>query len=414
MKTALQDLAGCLYFGDSAFALTMVLNKKTIITLLLTALTTGLAGYFAGRKPVSIAMQDSTGTQIAAQAQAHLTRHHHNGFPAVTIEPSVVQNLGVRTARAEIGEMSQSIETIGKITRVDQTARRIITPPIDGQLAYLADKYPGDDVRQGELLFSIASTPLFEQERRFQEAFLAGETANADTALAALNRQGLNPEQIAKLQAGARPELPVEVYAREAGYIFARRGTVGEPVNTGFTVFNIGGNYRVVEVTAEIFERQWGKVEEGQRAFMSVRGLPGIVFEGRVVRVEPPVGFTTRSLEVRLKFKTDNPELTQSLFARIKILDKSRKKVLMVPQEAVIRTADGERVVVVRADGLYQPVAVLAGEASAGRVEIRSGLDEGAVVVASGQFLIDSESNLQAELLRMAATGTMPRSVHQH
>ncbi len=210
---------------------------------------------------------------------------------------------------------------------------------------------------------------------------------------------------------------PVEVYAFEDAFIYTRRGYIGEKVHTGFTVFNVGGNYRVIEVTAEIFERQWGWVEQGQKAKMTVRGLPGTVFEGEVVRLEPPVGYTTRSLEVALKFKTDNPELSQSMFAHVSIAGQPRKNVLLVPTDSVIRTGEGDRVVRVHDENHFQPVTVVAGEEAGGMIEIRSGLQAGDRVVASGQFLIDSESNLLAAFRRLSRPGNTRADnavSHQH
>ncbi|MGR9117225.1 MAG: efflux RND transporter periplasmic adaptor subunit, partial [Gammaproteobacteria bacterium] len=220
------------------------------------------------------------GMALVKKNGTHEAGHNHGDYPAVSVAPAVLHNLGVRTAQAVTGEMQRHIETIGKITRVDQSAKRIITPPINGQLVYIADKYEGDEVEQGELLFTLSSPELFELERRFQEAALAGDQASASAMFTELSQKGLNLEQISKLQTGETTEFPVEVYAQEQGYVFARRGQVGETVRTGFTVFNLGGNYRVVEVTAEIFERQWGWVEADQPARMSVRGLPGLFFEG--------------------------------------------------------------------------------------------------------------------------------------
>jgi len=71
---------------------------------------------------------------------------------------------------------------------------------------------------------------------------------------------------------------------------------------------------------------------------MTVRGLPGEVFHGKVDRAEPPVGYTTRSLEVRLRFRTENPGISQSLFAHVSTLGLSRHNLLVVPRDAVIRT----------------------------------------------------------------------------
>ncbi len=335
------------------------------------------------------------------------------GLPAVTIEPAVLHNLGVRTAEVEQGNLQRSIETIGKITRIDPMARRTITPPIRGELVYVADKQQGDFVDAGELLFSVKSTELFEHEQAFQDAFLAGDRATASAMIPQLSEMGLGSDQIARLQAGETARLPVEVRAFEDGFVYTRRGSAGVKVHTGFTVFNVGGNYRVIEVTAEIFERQWGWVENGQKARMTVRGLPGTVFEGEVVRVEPPVGYTTRSLEVALRFKTNNPELSQSMFAHVSIVGQPLEKVLTVPTDSVIRTGDGDRVVVLRGENRFQPVPVVAGEEASGRIEIRSGLRAGDRVVASGQFLIDSESNLLAGIRRLATPGAGHRE-HEH
>ncbi len=288
---------------------------------------------------------------------------------------------------------------------VDPMARRIITPPIRGKLTYIADKHDGDLISAGELLFKVTSEELLELEKTFREAYLSGNQAVATAMIPKLSKMGLTPDQLARLQAGAAPNIPVAVHAFEDGYIYARRGQLGESVHTGFTMFNVGGNYKVIEVTAEIFERQWGWVQEGQQASMTVRGLPGTVFEGEVVRVEPPVGYTTRSLEVALKFKTENPAISQSMFAHVSIIGQSKSNVLMVPMDTVIRTGIGERVVLALGNGQYQPVDVIAGEESGGMVEILSGLKQGDQVVASGQFLIDSESNLLAGFRRMATPG---------
>lgn len=405
-------------------------------SLLFTALIAGFLGYLAGNKGPGIAEPALESVAVANTASHYVCPMHagivsneqgscpvcgmelvvqqainvsasEDGLPLVTISPSVMHNLGVRTATAAYGDLQRSIETIGKITRVDPMARRTITPPIRGELVSIADKQDGDFVTAGELLFTVKSDELFEHEQAFQQAFQSGDRATANAMIPQLSKMGLSPEQIARLQTGEEAQIPVEVYAFEDGFIYTRRGFVGEKVHTGFTVFNVAGDYRVIEVTAEIFERQWGWVEQGQKAHMTVRGLPGTVFEGDVVRVEPPVGYTTRSLEVVLKFKTDNPELSQSMFAHVSIAGQPRSHVLMVPTDSVIRTGKSDRVVLMRGENRFQPIPVVAGEEAGGMIEIRSGLEAGDQVVASGQFLIDSESNLQAGFRRLSTPGAV-------
>ena len=125
-------------------------------------------------------------------------------------------------------------------------------------------------------------------------------------------------------------------------------------------------------------------------------------FPGIVSRVEPPVGYTTRSLEIKLKFKINDARISQSMFAQVSISGTPRKNLLLVPSAAVIRTQDQQRVVKTDGHGNFQPVVIVAGEESMGLTEVISGLKEGDMIVTSGQFLIDSESQLLAGFNRMS------------
>ena len=380
---------------------------RLVFIVMLTAVCGFIAGWYFYSEEAPVSNQNDALTDVADAVD-------EGAYPAIKVASSVAHNLGIRYATAERKDLQRNIETIGKITRVDPMARRIITPPINGELAYIADKQDGDFLERGELLFTVVSEELFDLQKVYQDAALSGDQTTAAAMIPDLRQMGLSLDQIVALQNGSEPEFPVEVYASEDSYIFSRRGFVGESVHTGFTVFNVGGHYNVIEVTAEIFERQWSWVEAGQTASMTVRGLPGSVFEGTVARVQPPVGFTTRSLEVALKFNTNDPGLSQSMFAHVSILGRPKENVLLVPLGAVIRTGSEQRVVIKHDDGSYQPVVVVAGEESSGMVEILSGLQENDTVVTSGQFLIDSESNLLADFSRMSSTEIMQSQSTDH
>jgi len=136
---------------------------------------------------------------------------------------------------------------------------------------------------------------------------------------------------------------------------------------------------------------------------MRVKLFPETVFTGRITRVEPPVGYTTRTLEVRLRFDTGEEGLTQGMFSEVQIKGELLSDAISVPAESVIRTAAGPRVVLRRDDGGFVPVAVRLGEEIGDRIVILSGLKGDETVVVSGQFLLDSESNRLAGLARISA-----------
>jgi Cu(I)/Ag(I) efflux system membrane fusion protein len=372
-----------------------MLNRFISIPILTLIIGFLLGMFFSGNKLSSLDSLDPMDKEWIKDAV------ESSAYPNVKINPNVVHNLGIRFAKAEKKSLLRNIETIGKITRVDSMARRTVTSPLQGTLTYLIDKQDGDFLKQGDLLFRIASDDLFKLQKEFQEAYSAEDTSAAIAMIPHLHQMGLNDKQIVQLKNGETPEFPVEVYASEDNYIFTRSGFVGEFINSGFALFNVGSQHNIIEVTAEIFERQWGWVEVGQTALMTVRGLPGLVFEGSVVRVNPPVGYPTRSLETTIRFNIDNPAISQSMFTHVSILGRPKENVILVPQTAVIRTEHEQRVVLLLDDGSYQPVVVEAGEEANGMVEILSGLQESAIVVTSGQFLIDSESNMLVDFNRM-------------
>jgi Cu(I)/Ag(I) efflux system membrane fusion protein len=324
--------------------------------------------------------------------------------PQVTLSSAVINSLGVKTGEVIIGDLLRNVDTLGKITRLDSTARNIVTSPIIGEITYLAEKFQGDDVMKDELLFSVSSDDLRLLAEEYQEVYGQDNQVLLMDLFTKLRNLGVKPEQIKELENGSSTSLSINVYAEDDGFIFIRRGEIGSKVKPGYTVFNIGGDYQLVEVTAEIYERQWGRVEEGQPATMRLRNLPGVVYDGFVSRVEPPVGYTTRSLEIIVRFKVNDDRISQSMFAQLGITGKTRKNLLLVPSTAVIRTQNQQRVITTDGHGHFRPVIIVAGEESEGMTEVISGLNEGDKIVTSGQFLIDSESQLLVGFKRMVDT----------
>jgi Cu(I)/Ag(I) efflux system membrane fusion protein len=129
--------------------------------------------------------------------------------------------------------------------------------------------------------------------------------------------------------------------------------------------------------------------------------LPGKMWHGTVDYVYPELDPKTRTLKVRIRFDNEDEMLRPNMFARVTIHGENTGPVVHVPREAVIRGGTIDRVVVALGDGRYRSRPVTLGIESHDRVAVRSGLKAGEEIVVSGQFLIDSESNIEAALARM-------------
>jgi len=139
----------------------------------------------------------------------------------------------------------------------------------------------------------------------------------------------------------------------------------------------------------------------GLRATMRLPFIPGRAWEGQVDYVYPTVDPISRTVRVRLAFHDVEGALLPNMYGDIEVMGEAREDVLAIPTEALIRSSEGDRVVLALGEGRFRPARVLAGVEAGGFVEILSGLSEGEIIVTSGQFLIDSEASLDASLLRM-------------
>jgi Cu(I)/Ag(I) efflux system membrane fusion protein len=136
-------------------------------------------------------------------------------------------------------------------------------------------------------------------------------------------------------------------------------------------------------------------------AMVELDYLPGKMWHGTVDYVYPELDPKTRTLTVRIRFDNEDEMLRPNMFARVTIHGEDTGPVVHVPREAVIRGGTIDRVVVALGEGRYRSRPVTLGIESHDRVAIRSGLEAGESIVVSGQFLIDSESNIEAALARM-------------
>jgi len=317
----------------------------------------------------------------------------------VSIDPTLVNNLGVRTGMAERGTLPRRIETVGYIGYDEDTLQHVHTR-VDGWIETLAKTATGDPVKKGELLFELYSPTLVNAQQELLTALASNNQGLKDASRDRLTALGVTRSEIARLERDREVSQRIRVYAESDGVVAHLGVRDGIFVTPATDVMSIARLDRVW-VLAEVFERQSAWVQPGQAASVELDYLPGRTLKGLVDYVYPELDPTTRTLKVRLRFDNEGETLRPNMFARVVIDGSPVDNIVHVPREAVIRGGSSNRVVIDLGDGLFESREVLIGIESGERVAIRRGLAEGERVVTSAQFLIDSESNINSALSRM-------------
>jgi len=318
----------------------------------------------------------------------------------VKLTPTVMNSLGVRTAKAKRRTLYRRIDSVGYIS-LDENNLRTISLRTEGWVERLAVKTAGERITKGQLLMEIYSPMLVNAQEEFLQALRHDNEMLIRASRERLLALGVAEEQIQALEQTQAMEPLVKVYAPQSGIVSDLTVREGMYVKPSQNILNLA-DLSSVWLIVDIFERQADWVETGQRAEATLPFIPGKSWEGKVEYVYPSLDAATRSLKVRLRFDNFEEELKPNMYADVTIYAKPKREILTIPREALIRTGNEKRVVVSLGAGKFVPMPVSIGMETDDRVEVLGGLAEGDEVVTSSQFLIDSESSLKAALARMA------------
>lgn len=332
-------------------------------------------------------------------------------LPEVSLSPAVIQTLGVRTAPVERETLWKRIRTVGRVA-YDETRLVHVHPRAEGWIEGLAVRSEGAAVKQGQTLAELYAPRILNAQVDFLLALEPKSQAparNLDKARNLLRLLDVPDDAIRELERTREARNTVPVRAPIDGVVTGLMAREGMFVSESTEMFTIADPSRVW-VLADVFEDRLDWLAPGLQAQIRVPARPGRTWEGRVDYLYPELDPKTRTLRVRLVFPNPDLALKPNMFADVEIDGDPKRDVLTVPSEALILTGEREAVVKALGDGRFAPVDVKSGLRQANRVEILSGLAEGERVVVSGQFLIDSESSLQASFRRMGEGGAEPQA----
>jgi Cu(I)/Ag(I) efflux system membrane fusion protein len=280
--------------------------------------------------------------------------------------------------------------------------------------------YVGKLVEKDQPLFTLYSPDLVSTEQDYLIARKGQEylskAPNADAVLGAnsllratrdrLQLWDVSDAQIHKLEETGKVERTTTLYSPIKGFVINRAAFAQSYVKPETDLYEIA-DLSTVWVSVDIYEYEAPYVHIGQSASMQLSYFPGKTYRGRVSYIYPTVDPKTRTIKVRLEFPNQHYELKPDMYADVELGINYGKQVV-VPSEAVLNSGTRQVVFIAKPDGYFEPREIKVGDQFDGQYAVLAGLKPGEKIVASGNFLIDSESRLGAAMQSMAGMDMSP------
>jgi RND family efflux transporter MFP subunit len=327
----------------------------------------------------------------------------------VTLTPERMQSIGVKTGAVEYRNVSDELRTTGNV-EVDETRQSDVEVRFAGWVQKVYADSTFKQVRKGQPLLTIYSPDLVTTENEYllakqnrdlvAQSSVPGVASGAASLLSSaaerLKQWQIPDREIEELEQTGKVKRELEIDSPVSGFITQRNALPNMYVQPGTKLYSVV-DLSTVWVYAQVFQNDIGRVKVGDPVQITVDSYPGRTFPGRVSFIWPQLDETTRTAKVRLEIP--NPDFTLSLgmFVNAQLaLPLGRQ--LVIPASGVFQTGTRQIAFVDRGSGYFEPREIEVGTTAGDNVIVLKGLKAGEKVVTSANFLIDSESQLQAAL----------------
>jgi len=317
------------------------------------------------------------------------------------------QLIGVKTEIAAVRSLTHSIRTFG-LVEVNETKLTHIHTKMDGWIQKLYVKFSGERVEKDQMLFEIYSPELVSTQEEYLLALKAvrtlgnsefpGIAENARSLLRATRQRfalwDITPDHIEDLKRTGAVLRTLPLHAPSSGHILSMHVREGMHVTPAMELYTLA-DLSTVWVLADLYEYEIPLVQLGQQAKITMPYLPGKTLTGTVTYIYPVLDTKTRTVKVRFELPNPGWTLKPGMFANVELTISLGDR-LVIPTTAVLDSGTEQLVFVDQGNGMFEPRTVTVGVRTRDWCEVKEGVQAGERVVTSGNFLIDSESNLKA------------------
>jgi RND family efflux transporter MFP subunit len=355
-------------------------------------------------KPANSSTQGSMTSPITAAAESTQTQ-----LVPVQISPQRLQSIGVKTGAVERKSVADEIRTTGNVA-VDERRLTYVQVRFSGYIQKVFADATYQYVRKGQPLFTMYSPDLVATEREYivakrneqqvTQSTVPGVASSAASLVGAtaerLKQWGVPQKEIARLESTGQVQQELEIDSPVSGYITERNAFPSVALQPETRLYTIA-DLSTVWVQAQVFQNDLARIKIGAPATLTVNTYPGRTFTGRVDFVYPQVDMETRTAKVRIVCSNSVLQLKPGMFVNVSLKVPMGTQ-LVIPATGVLQSGTREIVFVERNDGYIEPREVQLGARIGDDFIVLKGLKTGEQIVTSANFLIDSESQLQAAL----------------
>lgn len=350
--------------------------------------------------------KDSMGMDMVPVYEDETAAPSANGpTTMLRLDEGTVQRMNLRTAPVEGGALVRELRVLGEVTFNERT-QSDVTLKFDGWVERLYVNAMWTNVKAADPLFEVYSPELYNASLNYIAARRSEGTSGGaltDAASERLRLYGVPAAYIASLSAVDQPPRTLLVRSPQSGTVVGKNVVAGQKINAGQTAFSLA-DLSSVWVLAQVYPEDSALVARGAKA--EVKPMTGSVETrtGIVSLVEPVTDKATRTDTVRIVLPNADGALRPGMYVEARIRTQTRDAAVLVPDEAVLRSGERSLVFVALGEGRFAPREVTLGSRDdRNRYEVTSGLKTGETVVTSGQFLLDSESQLREAIAKMIA-----------
>lgn len=321
---------------------------------------------------------------------------------SVSVSPDMIQTMGIRTVSVSVSDFSQNLRAYGTVepnTRLESMS----ASRLEGWINGLSVRAEGDVVRRGQRLYSIYTPELIAAQKDYLASLQIGNEQRIASVRQRLMSKGMQSALVDRLTETRELIERVPVYAESAGVVTELMVRDGDYLKPGDPVVKLQA-YDSVWVIASVPESDLPSMTLGKTAALKFESAPDAAKSGTVDYIYPTIDGNTRTARVRITVDNRSGTLRPGAYADITFeADASETPALQlsVPSQAILRDSRGAHVILAVGDGRFESRAIQIGVSTRGRTEILSGLQQGDLIVASGQFLLDSEANLRDGFSKM-------------